>query len=236
MSRPAGAANPYLAAREEFVSTFGDLARGKRNWQLAAFGLLVLLGLVLAAYLRLSLGSRITPYVVEVDRLGQAVAFGPAEPLRATDTRVHVFTLGLLIHDLRTVSADPDTQRDLLLAGYAFVAGPARATLDAYFSDPAHDPRVLGRGVSRDVQITAVLRMPSGAAGAAGAPAKTWKVAWRETERPRLAGPVRAAAWEAYLTLEQHPPTTAEGLLRNPLGIYVTDLAWSEIVATGDRR
>src|SRR5260370_14323728 len=71
------AANPYLAAREEFVSVFGDLARGKRNWQLVAFGLLALLGVVLAAYLRLSLGSRITPYVVEVDRLGQAVAFGP---------------------------------------------------------------------------------------------------------------------------------------------------------------
>lgn len=87
-SRSARSANPYLAAREEFVSTFGDLARGKRNWQLAAFGLLALLGLVLAAYLRLSLGSRITPYVVEVDRLGQAVAFGPAEPLRATDLRV----------------------------------------------------------------------------------------------------------------------------------------------------
>jgi type IV secretory pathway TrbF-like protein len=236
MSRPARSANPYLAAREEFVSTFGDLARGKRNWQLAAFGLLALLGLVLAAYLRLSLGSRITPYVVEVDRLGQAVAFGPAEPLRATDTRVHVFTLGLLIHDLRTVSADPETQRDMLLAGYAFVAGPARATLDAYFADPAHDPRVLGRTVSRDVQITSVLRLPAGAGGAGAAAGKTWKLAWRETERPRVAGPLHAAAWEAYLTLELHPPTTAEGLLRNPLGLYVTDLAWSEIVATGDRR
>ena len=235
MSRSARSANPYLAAREEFVSTFGDLARGKRNWQLAAFGLLALLGLVLAAYLRLSLGSRITPYVVEVDRLGQAVAFGPAEPLRATDQRVHVFTLGLLIHDLRTVSADPETQRDMLVAGYAFAAGPARATLDAYFADPAHDPRVLGRSVSRDVQITSVLRLPGGG-GAAGTAGKTWKVAWRETERPRVAGPVHAAAWEAYLTLEQHPPTTAEGLLRNPLGLYVTDLAWSEIVATGDRR
>jgi len=235
-SRSARSANPYLAAREEFVSTFGDLARGKRNWQLAAFGLLALLGLVLAAYLRLSLGSRITPYVVEVDRLGQAVAFGPAEPLRATDLRVHVFTLGLLIHDLRTVSADPETQRDMLVAGYAFAAGPARATLDAYFADPAHDPRVLGRSVSRDVQITSVLRLPGGGSAGAGAAGKTWKVAWRETERPRVAGPVHAAAWEAYLTLEQHPPTTAEGLLRNPLGLYVTDLAWSEIVATGDRR
>jgi type IV secretory pathway TrbF-like protein len=222
-------ANPYLAAREEFVSTFGDLARGKRNWQVVSFALLGLLGLVLVAYLRLSLASRITPYVVEVDRLGQAVAFGPAEPLRASDHRIRVFALALLIHDLRTISADPDAQRDMLRAAYAYAAGSARTTLDAYFSDPAHDPRVLGRAFGRDVQITSVLRVP-------GPDGRTWKVAWRETERPRVAGPLRTAAWEAYLTLELHPPTTAEGLLRNPIGLYVTDLNWSEIVATGEPR
>jgi type IV secretory pathway TrbF-like protein len=221
-------ANPYLAAREEFVSTFGDLAKGKRNWQVCAFGLLGLLGLVLVGYLRLSLAARITPYVVEVDRLGEAVAFGPAEPLRATDARLRVFTLALLIRDLRTVSGDADTERDMLFAAYAYVAGPARATLDAYFTNPLHDPRLLGRSLSREVQITSVLRVPG-----AG---KTWKVAWRETERPRVAGALRSAAWEAYLSLEAHPPTTAEALLRNPLGLYVTELSWSEIVATGESR
>jgi type IV secretion system protein TrbF len=218
-------ANPYLAAREEFVSTFGDLARGKRNWQLCAFALLALLALVLLAYLRLSLSSRITPYVVEVDRLGQAVAFGPAEPLRPTDTRVHLFLLALLVHHLRTVSTDSDTQRDLLYSAYAYLGAGARATLDAYFSDPAHDPRILGRSLTRAVEITSVLRLPGGTG-------RTWKVAWRETARPTTAGPVRTADWEAYLALESHPPSTTEALLQNPLGLYVTDLAWSEIAAT----
>ncbi len=222
--------NPYLAAREEFISTFGDLARGKRNWQLCAFALLALLALVLLAYLRLSLSSRITPYVVEVDRLGQAVAFGPAEPLRPTDTRIHVFLLGLLLERLRTISADADTERDLLFSAYAFLGAGARATLDAYFADPAHDPRVLGRSLTRAVEITSVLRLP-------GPTGKTWKVAWRETERPRTAGPIHTAAWEAYLTLESHPPTTTEALLRNPLGLYVTDLTWTEIATShGDPR
>ncbi|HVT58008.1 MAG TPA: VirB8/TrbF family protein [Thermoanaerobaculia bacterium] len=46
---------------------------------------------------------------------------------------------------------------------------------------------------------------------------------------------MRAAAWEAYLTVALHPPATTEALLRNPLGLYVTDLSWSE-VATGDHR
>src|SRR5260370_18931363 len=74
------AANPILAGRGAFAGAFGDLARGKRNWQLMAFGLLGLFGIVLAAYVRLASETRITPYVVEVDRLGRAVAFGPAQP------------------------------------------------------------------------------------------------------------------------------------------------------------
>jgi type IV secretion system protein VirB5 len=228
---PARPGNPYLAARAEFITTFGDLARGKRNWQLCAFSLLALLGMVLVAYLQLSLAARITPYVVEVDRLGQAVAFGPAEPLRWSDTRIQVFLLGLFIHHLRTVSADPDTERDLLLGAYAFAAGGARAALDAWFADPAHDPRVLARAISRDVQITSVLRVPG-----SGGSGKTWKVAWRETDRPRVAGTARTAAWEAYLTLATHTPTTTEALLRNPLGLYVTDLSWSEIASAGEAR
>jgi type IV secretory pathway TrbF-like protein len=218
--------NPFLAARHEFMSTYSDLARGKRNWQLCAFALLVLLGGVLLAYLRLSAQSRITPYIVEVDRLGQAVAYGPAEALRPRDTRITLYQLATFIRDLRTVSSDLDTQRQLLFTAYAFAAGPARAALDDYFEKPAHDPRVLGRTLTRQVEITSILPLPK---------SKTWKVSWREIERPRVAGAARTVAWEAYLTVAVNPPTTTEALLRNPLGLYITDLSWSE-VATGDPR
>jgi type IV secretion system protein TrbF len=220
--------NPYVAARREFLSVFGDLAQGKRNWQLMAFALAALLAFVLAAYVRLSSQARITPYVVEVDRLGQAAAFGPAEALRPTDARVHVYQLALFIRNLRSVSSDPAAQREMLFSAYAYAAGAARGQLDAYFTDPAHDPRLLGRSLTREVQVTSVLRVPAAAS-------RTWKVAWRETDRPLAAGPLRTAAWEAYLTVELHPPTTTEALLRNPVGLFVTDLSWSEVVTGGNR-
>jgi type IV secretion system protein VirB5 len=218
--------NPFLAARHEFMSTYADLARGKRNWQLCAFGLLILLGGVLVAYLHLASQSRITPYIVEVDRLGQAVAFGPAEALRPKDTRITLYQLATFIRDLRTVSSDLDTQRQLLFTAYAFAAGPARAALDDYFINPAHDPRVLGRSLTREVEITSILPLPK---------TKTWKVSWREIERPRVAGTPRTVAWEAYLTVAVNTPTTTEALLKNPLGLFITDLSWSE-VTTGEPR
>ncbi len=222
--RPA--ANPFLAARHEFASVFGDLAKGKRNWQLVSFALLALLAGVLAAYIRQGAASRITPYVVEVDRFGQALAFGPAERLRRGDSRVTVFQLAALIRNLRAVSADPEAERVRLLDAYAYLAGPARATLDAWFADPAHDPRVLGRGITRQVDVTAVLQVPR---------SQTWKVSWREIERPRFAGAPRAAAWEAYLRVEQQPPETAAAILTNPLGLFVTEINWTQL-SMGDPR
>jgi type IV secretion system protein TrbF len=39
--------NPYLEARREWDERYADLVLGKRNWQIAAGGLLVL-GLILA--------------------------------------------------------------------------------------------------------------------------------------------------------------------------------------------
>ncbi len=219
-----GEQNPYIAARSEFVSVFADQAKARRNWQLSTFALLILFGMLLAAYIRLSSEARITPYIVEVDRLGQALAFGPAERLKKTDTRLFVFQLAALVRNLRTVSADFIAQREFLMSAYAYVAGPARATLDQYFLDPAHDPRLLGRTLTREVQVTSVLQVPN---------SDTWKVSWHETERPRFAGSPKTTSWEAYLQVKLHPPTTTEALLNNPLGLFVTDVNWT---VTGDPR
>src|SRR5439155_7317140 len=66
--------NPFLAARHEFMNAFGDLARGKRNWQLIAYALAGLLALVPLADLRLPASSRGVPYIVQVHRPGQVPA------------------------------------------------------------------------------------------------------------------------------------------------------------------
>src|SRR5260370_25279180 len=68
---PAKQDNPFLAARTEFMNAFGDLAVGKRNWQLIAFALMGLLTLVTIAYVRVAHSPGVVPYIVPVDRVGQ---------------------------------------------------------------------------------------------------------------------------------------------------------------------
>lgn len=222
---------PYLRGRREFESVFTDVAKAKRNWQLVAFG-----ATAVALVLAVSLGvtatqSRIVPYVVEVDQLGRAQAFGAAERLRAPDQRVITSQLAGFVRDLRTVLVDPAGQADLVRRAYAFVDRDAAGFLNAYFTAPANDPRLLGRELSRLVEVTGVLPVPTGtpAQGGAGAPT-TWKVSWTETTYPRAGtGLARRTAWEGYFATRLVPPSTADRIVANPLGLYVTAINWTQI-------
>lgn len=217
---PAAEPNHFLAARSEFGQVFADLAKGKRNWQLVAIASLALLAVVTLAYIRMASEARITPYVVEVDQLGQARAFGPAEQIRKTDQRVIASQLGMFIRNLRTVFADPAAQRELAQRAYAFVNEGAAEFLNAYFSDPANNPVNLSRQFTRLVEVQSILPVPN---------SKTWKVVWRETELPLLQGSPRTTAWEAYLTADVMPPRTTETIEENPLGLYVTAISWTQV-------
>ncbi|MBA2571484.1 MAG: conjugal transfer protein TrbF [Gemmatimonadetes bacterium] len=217
---PFAEPNQFLAARSEFGQVFGDLAKGKRNWQLVAFASLTLLAVVTLAYIRMASEARITPYVVEVDQLGQARAFGPAEQIRKTDQRVIASQLGMFIRNLRTVFADPAAQRELAQRAYAFVDENAAGFLNTYFSDPANNPVNLSRQFTRLVEVQSVLPVPD---------SKTWKVVWRETELPLLHGSSRTTAWEAYLSADVMPPRTTDTIEVNPLGLYVTAISWTQV-------
>lgn len=236
-SDPPTASNPaaaHLRGRAEFDSVFGDLAKGKRNWQLAAFGALVVAAILGVGLVMLATTSRITPYVVEVDKLGRAQAFGPAERLRATDQRVLTAQLAGFVRDIRTVVGDPAAEADLVRRSYAFVDQDAAGFLNTYFASPANDPRLLGRELTRLVEITSVLPVPGPASGLPGQ-RTTWKVSWVETSIPRTAGGLPAsAAWEGYFTTRVVPPTTAERLTTNPLGLYVTAITWTQLAARPD--
>ena len=71
--------NPYLEARREWDERYADLVLGKRNWQIAAGGLLVL-GLILASgMVWLSESEPLHP-VCRRSRQAGIRADGPATP------------------------------------------------------------------------------------------------------------------------------------------------------------
>ena len=67
----------FLDGRRAFEGTYSNITKGRDNWRLVGLISLCLLAFETATLCRLALTSRFTPYVVEVDQLGRAVAFGP---------------------------------------------------------------------------------------------------------------------------------------------------------------
>src|SRR3546814_15564075 len=69
---------PYQRAGQLWDDRIGSARVQARNWRYMAFGGLLLASAMAAALTWQSLQSRVTPYVVEVDRLGEARAVAPA--------------------------------------------------------------------------------------------------------------------------------------------------------------
>src|SRR3989454_9920510 len=218
--------HPFLAARHEFMNAFGDLARGKRNWQLIAYALAGLLALVALADLRLAASSRVVPYIVQVDRLGQVVTVGPADDLQRPDQRLVASELARFIRAIRTVlpAVAAAGQAEMLRRGYAFVAPEAAAFLNDYFANPVNDPRLLGLRLTRQVDVTGVLRVPN---------SDVWRLQWTETERSTQPGGLtRTMAWEGYVTVRLVPPRTVHAGQDNPLRRAVTSVNWTQVGAS----
>ena len=223
MCEPRVEGNRIIAARHEFANAFGDLARGKRNWQLIAFSVVGILGIVTVAYVRLASSSRVVPYVVEVSRLGQVMNVGVAERMVTPDQRLVASQLAQFIRAIRTVlpEAAAAAQVEMIGRGYAFVAPEAAGTLNEYFANAHNDPRVLGARLTRQVDVTAVLRVPR---------SDVWRLQWTELERStQPGGPARTTAWEGYATIKVVPPNTAEAIQENPLGLFVTTFNWTQV-------
>ena len=161
-----------------------------------------------------SMQSRVVPYVVEVDQLGEARAVTPANAdFRPTDSQV-AWHLSRLISNIRSKSLDAVLMRENWLSAYDFVTERGALFLGEYAraSNPFAD--VGDRTVS--VQVTSVVRASD----------RSFQVKWTETayERGSEAG---SSHWTGILTIVTKPPVSADTLRRNPLGIYIDAIDWS---------
>jgi type IV secretion system protein VirB5 len=179
-----------------------------------AFGSLLLSAGLAASSVWQSLQSRVTPYVVEVEKFGAVQAVAPAiQNYQPTDMET-AWYLARFIEQVRGVSIDPVLVRAGWLEAYDFVTDRAAVFLNDYarVSDPFAN---IGTH-SVSVQITSVVRASD----------SSFQVKWVETtyEHGSLA---KTERWTALLTLVIEPPRTADTLRKNPLGIYINGLAWS---------
>ncbi|MBV9600873.1 MAG: type IV secretion system protein [Chloroflexi bacterium] len=215
----------YTDAWKEWDDRLADHVIAKRNWQLA-FGAVALVALALAVcVVWLSARIRYVAYVVAVDRLGYAVAQAqPLAPQVSPDvvTRMMRYEVALFIRAARSVSNDPEVEQQALnnLLAHTVHLSAADRFLDGYYHDnhEARNPFVIAMHRTVNVQIESILPLS----------AKTWEVRWHEEARDLNGAALGTPEhWEAQLTTELITPKDSDSILSNPLGFYVSAIAWT---------
>jgi type IV secretion system protein VirB5 len=206
---------PYQRAAQAWDERIGSARVQARSWRLACFGLIALSAGLAAGLVWQSARGTITPWVVEVDKLGEARAAGPATAAyRPSDPEI-AWHLARFIEDVRSLPADPVVLRRDWLEAYDYVTDKGALALSDYARTADPFSQVGKTEVS--VEITSVVRASD----------DSFRIAW--TEQHVQDGALAATErWSAIVSIEVHPPRDPDRLRKNPLGLYVRALNWTK--------
>ena len=164
-----------------------------------------------------SQGARgtIVPWVVQVDKFGEAQAVAPADAnYNPTDPQI-AFHLARFIEQVRAIPADPIIVRENWLRAYDFTSDKGALALSDYAR--ANDPFAKIGKEQVAVDVASVIR----------ASADSFRVAW--TERQYQDGSLaETTRWSAILTIAVQTPRTPDALRKNPLGLFINAINWSK--------
>jgi type IV secretory pathway TrbF-like protein len=213
--RAPEAVTPYQKAAQVWDERIGSARVQARSWRLMAFGSLLLSGGLSAALVWQSAKGSITPWVVEVDHLGQAQAVAPANSFyQPTDPQV-AFHLARFIEDVRGLPADAVVLRQNWLRAYDFTTDRGAVALNDYARN--NDPFSRLGSTQISIEVSSVIR----------ASPESFRVAWTEHryENGQLSTTER---WTAILSVVIETPRDVDRLRKNPLGVYVKAINWSK--------
>lgn len=206
---------PYQRASQVWDDRIGSARLQARNWRLMAFGSLALSVGLAGAVVWQSARGTVTPWIVEVDRLGQPQAVAPAESgYKPTDAQI-AWHLSRFIEEVRSISADPVVVRQNWLRAYDYATDRGAIALNDYAR--ANDPFSKVGQTQVAVDVSSVIR----------ASPSSFRIAW--TERRYDEGNLTSTErWTAIVTVVLQPPKTTEQVRKNPLGVFVHALNWSK--------
>jgi type IV secretion system protein VirB5 len=206
---------PYQRAAQVWDDRIGSARVQARNWRFMAFGSLALSMGLAAALVWQSTNGSIVPWVVQVDRLGQAQAVAPATADYQPNDPQIAFYLARFIEQVRSIPADAIIVRQNWLRAYDFTTQAGALALSDYAR--ANDPFAKVGKQQVAVEVSSVIR----------ASPSSFRIAWieRRYQDGALASTER---WSAILTVTVQPPRDADTLRKNPLGIYVNAINWSK--------
>ncbi len=209
---------PYQRAAEAWDERIGSARVQAHSWRLACFGSIGISALLAGGLIWQSARGSITPWVVQVDKFGEAQAVAPADAnYQPSDPQI-AFHLAHFIENVRSIPADPVVLRQNWLRAYDFTTAKGALALNDYAR--GNDPFSQVGKLQVAVDVSSVIRASD----------TSFRIAW--TERRYQDGSLAATQrWSAIVSIVIQTPRTPDALRKNPLGVFVNALNWSKELA-----
>ena len=206
---------PYQRAAQVWDDRIGSARVQAASWRLAFFGTLALSSGLAAGLVWQGARGTIVPWVVEVNKLGEAQAVAPADgTYNPTDPQI-AFHLARFIEQVRSIAADPIIVRENWLHAYDFATDKGALALNDYAR--TNDPFANIGKSQVAVDVASVIR----------ASPSSFRVAWNE-RRYHDGSLAETTRWSAIITVMIQTPKTPDALRKNPLGLFVNAINWSK--------
>ena len=210
--------NPYLSARKEYSDRYGSAVKDAARWRQISILMVMLCIAFGVAMMWLASQNKVVPYIVQVDKHGYAVTIKSAQEGSVADTRVVVAALGGFFVNFKTVVTDVASQRRMLNDVYSYLAknSSAETAVSQYYKE--HNPFVATqdkREYTVQVEIRSIVR--------SGGDDKSWQILWTE-EKVDQGAVIESSEWRAIVSVAISPVRELAEVLKNPLGIYITEI------------
>jgi len=212
--------NPYLDGRREWNERYGSYIKQASAWRLVSILTTLVSLFAVGGVVYIGSQSKFVPYIVQVDKLGKAVATHPAIRSYPADPKVIKFGLAEFITDFRSVYTDPKIQKDYVFKAYRYLSEnfPSYVAVSTFYKNNSPFERATKEKVK--VEIKSVLQMSK----------NTWQIDWVEEVRDIRDNIKSKSRYRALATITIIPPKTEEMILKNPIGLYIKELTWSKLL------
>lgn len=212
--------NPYLSAQNTWKDYVGSIV-GARNILIATTFLSLSIALVsVVGVVHIGSQSKLTPYVIEVDKLGQSQFAGTIPNYDFRDPKIINVMLTDFVSDFRTVSIDKELSVKLLQRLYAKLdsGSTANAKISNYFTanDEKNNPFIRSEKEVVTVEVKSILQVTG----------TTYAIEWSEYIRGAKSGKLESTNFfKANVTIEYKDTSnfSFDSLIANPLGMYIVD-------------
>lgn len=201
----------------EWNERYGSFIRAAAAWRvIGVVGMaMALIGFGYGLYQ--SSTTKLVPYIVEVDQLGNAVSGGFAQQIEYADPRVVRATLAGFVASFRSVTPDAVVQKQYIDRTYALLrtGDPSTEKINAWFR--TNSPFERARALTVATEVTSVVPLSS----------TSFQIDWTEYERDRQGRDLAVKRYRGIGHVRLIPPQDESIIRLNPIGLYLKDFDWT---------